>query len=251
MKILYLDCSQGSTCNLLLSALVGLLPDGNVFLLDQMARINIPHINFSVSSVIKCGVPGTNVTVMRNCENTHGIPESFVGCQWTVKELRNFIDSLTISDKLRKNAQNICMQIAGVESEIHSIPIQRLRISKTKTMCMLAEIIAVCKLMEQLHPDETVVSPINVGLEKDKTNSERLPAFLSATAHILYDIPIGKEMVPADLQSLAGASLLRFFADRFGNMPMMDIKAEGYGIGNKKYIQLNCVRAMLGEKMMP
>ena len=44
-----------------------------------------------------------------------------------------------------------------------------------------------------------------------------------------------------------GAALLKHFATKFGDMPVMKTKAIGYGMGKKDFEMANCVRAMLGE----
>ena len=45
-----------------------------------------------------------------------------------------------------------------------------------------------------------------------------------------------------------GAALLKYFADSFGEQPVMKTEALGYGAGKKDFSQLNVVRAVLGEE---
>ena len=53
--------------------------------------------------------------------------------------------------------------------------------------------------------------------------------------------------IQGELCTPTGAALLKYFADEFGNMPVMSISKTGYGMGTKDFEQANCVRAMLGE----
>jgi uncharacterized protein (DUF111 family) len=53
--------------------------------------------------------------------------------------------------------------------------------------------------------------------------------------------------VKGELCTPTGAALLKHFADRFGDRPVMAVEAVGYGMGKKDFDQANCVRAFLGE----
>ena len=50
-----------------------------------------------------------------------------------------------------------------------------------------------------------------------------------------------------ELCTPTGAALLKHFATRFGDRPVMSVQAIGYGMGKKDFEQANCVRAFLGE----
>ena len=50
-----------------------------------------------------------------------------------------------------------------------------------------------------------------------------------------------------ELCTPTGAALLKYFADSFGDMPVMTTTAIGYGMGKKDFERANCVRAFLGE----
>ena len=74
-----------------------------------------------------------------------------------------------------------------------------------------------------------------------------MPVPAPATAYILQGLPIYGGSVQGELCTPTGAALLRYFATRFGDMPMMITEAIGYGMGKKDFERVNCVRALLGE----
>jgi uncharacterized protein (TIGR00299 family) protein len=74
-----------------------------------------------------------------------------------------------------------------------------------------------------------------------------LPVPAPATAYILKDVPIYGGGIKGELCTPTGAALLKHFATRFGDMPVMKTQAIGYGMGQKDFQTANCVRAMLGE----
>lgn len=114
-------------------------------------------------------------------------------------------------------------------------------------MDAVADITAVCLLMDRLSVDEVVVSPVHVGSGQVKCAHGILPVPAPATAYILKDVPIYGGSVKGELCTPTGAALLKYFATRFGNMPVMKVQAVGYGMGKKDFEAANCVRAMLGE----
>ena len=114
-------------------------------------------------------------------------------------------------------------------------------------MDAIADITAVCLLMNRLSPDEVVVSPVHVGSGQVRCAHGILPVPAPATAYILRDVPVYGGSVRGELCTPTGAALLKHFASRFGSMPVMKIQAIGYGMGKKDFPAANCVRAMLGE----
>ena len=68
-----------------------------------------------------------------------------------------------------------------------------------------------------------------------------------ATAHILEGIPIYGGSIKGELCTPTGAALLKYYADRFGDMPVMKVSSIGYGMGRKDFEAANAVRALLGE----
>ena len=102
-------------------------------------------------------------------------------------------------------------------------------------------------LMDRIAPDEVVVSPVHVGSGQVRCAHGILPVPAPATAHILKGVPIFGGSIEGELCTPTGAALLRYFASRFGAMPVMRTSAIGYGMGKKDFPRANCVRAMLGE----
>lgn len=138
--------------------------------------------------------------------------------------------------------------IAEAESHAHGIPVSEIHFHEVGTMDAIADITAVCMLMDRLSPDEVVVSPVHVGSGQVKCAHGILPVPAPATAFILKDTPIYGGNIRGELCTPTGAALLKHFATRFGSMPMMKTQTIGYGMGKKDFEAANCVRAMLGER---
>ncbi len=156
-------------------------------------------------------------------------------------------DHLPLSDKIKDDVMAVYGLIAEAESHVHGVPVADIHFHEVGTMDAVADITAVCLLMDKLAPDEVVVSPVHVGSGQVKCAHGILPVPAPATAYILRDVPIYGGSIRGELCTPTGAALLKYFADRFGPIPIMKIKAIGYGMGTKDFPAVNCVRALLGE----
>lgn len=154
---------------------------------------------------------------------------------------------LTLPEKVKENIMSVYGLIAEAESIAHGIPVTEIHFHEVGTMDAIADIAMVCLLMDRLSPDEIIVSPVHVGSGQVRCAHGILPVPAPATAHILKDVPIYGGKVKGELCTPTGAALLKLFATRFGEMPVMKIQGIGYGMGKKDFEAANCVRAMLGE----
>ncbi len=137
--------------------------------------------------------------------------------------------------------------IAQAESRVHGKPVTEVHFHEVGAMDAIADIAAVCLLMNRLAPDQVIVSPIHVGSGQVRCAHGILPVPAPATALILQGVPIYGGHIRGELCTPTGAALLKHFATRFGDMPVMKISAIGYGMGKKDFEAANCLRAMLGE----
>ena len=114
-------------------------------------------------------------------------------------------------------------------------------------MDAVTDVLAVCMLMDRLSPDQVVVSPVHVGSGYVRCAHGILPVPAPATAYILRGVPVYGGEIKSELCTPTGAALLKHFASKFGDMPLMSTTSIGYGMGKKDFPVANCVRALLGE----
>lgn len=155
---------------------------------------------------------------------------------------------LSLTKKVQDDVMAVYGLIAEAESHAHGRPMTEIHFHEVGTMDAIADVAAVCMLLDRLAPDEIVVSPVHVGSGQVRCAHGILPVPAPATAHILQDVPIYGGTVRGELCTPTGAALLKHFATRFGSMPIMKTQSIGYGMGKKDFEAANCVRAMLGER---
>ena len=265
MKTLYLDCGMGAAGDMLTAALLELLPEPDVFI-EKLNALGIPNVVFVKEQSEKCGIVGTHVSVkvhgaeenenMHDENHTHDHHHDHGHTHDTehdrhhsgMDDIRHIVtDHIPLPKKVSDDVLKIYSIIADAESHVHGVPVSEIHFHEVGTMDAIADITAVCLLMNELAPDEVIVSPVHVGSGQVKCAHGILPVPAPATAFILQGIPTYGGEIKGELCTPTGAALLRYFATRFGDMPTMAVQAIGYGMGKKDFQAANCVRAMLGE----
>lgn len=271
MKTLYIDCSMGAAGDMLTAALLELIDDPEK-MISKLNSVGIPDVIYKKEKSVKCGITGTHISVTVNGleeesydhnhhdeahhhehhhehgDHEHHHDHDHHHHHTSLHNIEHIVrDHLNISDKVKEDVINIYNIIAQAESSVHGVPVTDIHFHEVGTMDALADITAVCMLMDELSPAKVIVSPIHVGSGQVKCAHGILPVPAPATAHILKDVPIYGGSIKGELCTPTGAALLKYFSTEFGNMPVMTIEGIGYGMGKKDFEAANCVRAILGN----
>ena len=282
MKTLYLECAMGAAGDMLTAALLELVEDRQLFL-DKMNALGLPGISVAAESAVKCGITGTHMRVTVNGHeeesadveehgHEHGHPHHHEeehghghdheeGHEYhhgheqghehhhhaSAADINALIDSLDVSERVRADAKAVYALIADAESRVHGRPVSKVHFHEVGALDAVADVVGVCLLMEMLSPDQVIVSPVHTGSGQVRCAHGILPVPAPATALILQGVPSYGGRIQGELCTPTGAALLKHFAARFGERPVMAVRAVGYGMGKKDFEQANCVRAFLGE----
>ncbi|AIZ56674.1 hypothetical protein Mpt1_c07920 [Candidatus Methanoplasma termitum] len=248
MKILYIECNMGAAGDMLMSALLELLPEKDAFI-DRMNSLGLEGVHLDVRSVSKCGINGTHISVFVHgrTEETDDGPAHHHHSHTTMRDIEDILVGLPISKKVKQQALEIYSSIAEAESKVHGCPVNKIHFHEVGNMDAVADIVGVCLLMEELSPDRVIVSSINVGSGTVRCSHGVMPVPAPATAHLLRNIPIYGGNINGELCTPTGAALLAHFADEFGPMPKMTVRKIGCGMGKKDFETANCLRIFMGD----
>lgn len=269
MKTLYLECGMGAAGDMLTAALLELLPDPDSFV-EELNALGIPCVQYSREPSMKCGITGTHVSVKvdgveedehqhhhehehehsHDHEHEHGHTHEHgehTHHHSGLHDIEHIVADLHLPEKVERDVLAVYNLIAEAESHAHNAPVTEIHFHEVGTMDAVADVTAVCLLMDRLAPEKVVVSPIHVGSGHVHCAHGILPIPAPATAYILRDVPVYGGGVKGELCTPTGAALLKHFATDFGEMPVMKVRAVGYGMGKKDFTAANCVRAMLGD----
>ena len=266
MKTLYLECNMGAAGDMLTAALLELTGDRQRFV-DRMNTIGLPNVKVIAEDSVKCGITGTHMRVLvdgaeeepADTEPGHGHHHHEEDHQenhghdhghhhhTSVNDINEVINNLEVSERVKADARAVYHIIAEAESSVHGRPVTEIHFHEVGTMDAVADVVAVCLLMEMLSPEQVIASPVHTGSGQVRCAHGILPVPAPATALILRGIPAYGGAVKGELCTPTGAALLKHFVSRFGERPVMTVEAIGYGMGKKDFEQANCVRAFLGE----
>ncbi len=267
MRTIYLDCSMGAAGDMLMAALLELLPEKDTFL-QKMQSLGLPGLEISAEPSVKCGITGTHMRVLIHGEE-EGHPEHAAEehahshadapeaahahvhvhphHHTDLDELTHRISHLNVSEAVRSDILAVYQSIADAESRVHGVPVEQIHFHEVGSLDALADVTGVCLLMELLAPEQVLASPVHVGSGQVRCAHGILPVPAPATALLLEGIPIYGGSIRGELCTPTGAALLRRFVTRFGPLPPMRVEKTGYGMGMKDFEAANCVRAMLGQ----
>ena len=259
MKTLYLDCGMGAAGDMLAAALLELLPDPGAFVAELNA-LGFPGVHIRTEPAVKCGITGTHFAVtVHGQEEGHGQHHHHHHHEHEHKhahehhhsglhEIEHIVRGhLALPERVKRDVLAVYQQLAEAESHAHGVPVSDIHFHEVGTMDAIADITAVCLLMDRLAPGEVIASPVHTGSGQVRCAHGILPVPAPATAYLLRDVPIYGGAVQGELCTPTGAALLKHFVTRFGDMPVMRVSAIGYGCGKKDFEAANCVRALLGE----
>ena len=278
MRTLYLDCGMGAAGDMLTAALLELLTEEQrAEFISKVNSLGIPGVRFEAKPSVKCGITGTHVSFFvdgaeegeemflhhhhdhenendhehehehvhtHDPEEGHSHTHSHSGLADIEHIVRGHLD---LPESVRDDVMAVYSLIAEAESHVHGQSVEQIHFHEVGTMDAVADVTAVCLLMDILSPQQIICSPVHVGSGKVRCAHGLLPVPAPATAYILRDVPIYGGRIQGELCTPTGAALLRHFVTSFGDMPPMKVSAIGYGMGNKDFEAANCVRAMLGE----
>lgn len=275
MKQIYIDCGMGAAGDMLTGALLELLDeDSRIRFVDEFNNLGIPGVVMETEPSVKCGVSGTHVRIKVNgieegehihhshdddlkhnhihaAEHEHHHSHDGAHGHHShngMHDIEHIVnDHLSVSDKVKEDILKVYSIIADAESRAHGVPVTDIHFHEVGTMDAIADVTAVCLLIDRINPERIVASPVNVGGGTVKCAHGILPVPARATANILEGIPTYSGEIKSELCTPTGAALLKYYVDEFGDMPEMSTACCGSGMGTKDFEIANCVRITLSE----
>ena len=276
MKRLFLDCQMGIAGDMLTATLLGLVDDSKMWI-ERLNQIGLPDVTYTLIPKEDKGLQGYRVAVTINgieeSENhdehhnhhdayhehithseTHGDGEHskhHVHSEQHVhgrglQDVTDIINSLSISDTCKQNAINVYNLVAQAEAKVHKSTVTQIHFHELGMLDAIADIVAVCVLIEELKFNEIIISPIHVGTGSVHCAHGELPVPAPATMELLGGIPMYADyQIKGELCTPTGAALAQYFGTSYSNMPVMTPSKVSYGFGTKQFERPNCIRAFV------
>jgi uncharacterized protein (TIGR00299 family) protein len=164
------------------------------------------------------------------------------------RDIRAMLERAELPARTRTLALTAFRHLAEAEALAHGVDVEDVEFHEVGADDAIADIVGVACALEELAPDEVIVSPVPVARGLTRGGHGPIPLPGPATLHILTGVPLAETPLRGELVTPTGAALLRAAATRFGAIPSMIIEHVGVGAGHKSWPDRpNVVRALLGR----
>lgn len=275
---LYLECSMGAAGDMLMAALLELLPDKDLFL-HRMRNLGLSGVEIDCSTATKCGITGTKMHIriggveegsldadltdrergrqprahkhehvhLHDPSDSAHLEHEHTHRHYNYQDICGIIENLELSENVKKEALSVYKLLGEAESSVHGVPVEHIHFHEVGSLDAVVDIVGCSLLFQMLGVTQIEASPVHVGSGFVRCAHGVLPVPAPATAHILRGVPIYGGKIKGELCTPTGAALLKHFVSRFGDMEPMTVTKIGYGMGTKDFEAANCVRAYLCE----
>lgn len=261
MKLLFIECNMGAAGDMLAAALSEVIEEQEEFE-NEMARLKLDGISIKCLHTKSCGIAGTHMQIQIDGKmeeealvhrhddgldivHKEGIDHSG-HIHISLEKIEKFIAQIDVNEKVKQDMKAVYRIIAEAESKVHGMPVEKVHFHEVGMLDAIADILAVCWLIDKIQPDKIISTPICTGSGRVRCSHGIMPVPAPATAEILRGIPCYAGVLKGELCTPTGAALLKYFADDFTEMPLMKTEKIGIGIGTKQFEAANVVRVFLG-----
>ena len=226
MKILYINCSNGVSGDMLLSSLInsGIDPKG----LENTLKKNLELSGWKLEIHRNRAVhfPVTTLNVAGNI--TFSSPA----------QMKSIIRKSSFSADIRKKGIAILDTLIDAESAVHKVPLKGVHFHELNSIDTLVDVMGACVCVDLLKADKVMASPVNLGSPMPATieiaRSRKIPVFSSDPSF--------------EMATPTGAAIIANIADEFGEMPLMKFEKTGFGSGTKRSSKgYSILKVYLGE----
>lgn len=202
MRTLYLDCGMGAAGDMLTASLLQLFSEP-VKQVKKLNDLKIPGVKYQLVACTRCGIRGYQVRVFvkgQEEENLHMQTEEHVGHKseetekhtqehghHSMSQIVRLINRLEIEDQVKQDAVAVYKLIAKAEGKAHGQRMDEIHFHEVGTMDAVADVVAVCYLLNELQVDQILASPVRVGYGQVKCVHGILPVPAPATAYLMTD----------------------------------------------------------------
>ena len=274
MRILYFDCFNGASGDMVLGALLDAgLP--LAALREALGSLAIDEFEVTASKVLRAGVSATKFDLVERgtpavvepapaaahshshhrttrararTRRTSSTRRTCTHPHRSLPEIFTHIDRSALTTAGKDRAKALFQRLAEAEAAIHQMPVERVHLHEVGALDSIVDIVGAVFALDWFKADRIVCSPINVGSGMVHSAHGVFPVPAPATVSLLGDAPIFSRGPEAELLTPTGALLLTSHAASFGPLPAMKIGAVGYGAGHHDFRETpNVLRVLVGE----
>jgi uncharacterized protein (TIGR00299 family) protein len=236
MRIAYFDCFSGISGNMVLGALIdaGLEID---WLRRELAKLKLANYKIEASKVLKRYIAGTLVDVKTHKE----------GVERHLGDILDIIERSDLSEEVKGTSRAIFTKLAEAEAKVHGLDVEDIHFHEVGGLDAIVDIVGSVVGLRSLGIEEVYSSPLHLGTGFVECAHGMLPVPAPATLELVRGVPTYGRDVEVELTTPTGAAIITTLAKGFGQSPLMEVKAIGYGAGHRDLPIPNLLRISIGE----
>lgn len=243
MKIAYFDCFSGISGDMIVGSLLDAGLDFSE-LENEIKKLGLKNVGIKASKIVKQNIASTKFDVIYEEQKHHR----------HLKDLNDMVENSTLDAEVIETAKKVFMKIAVAEAKIHDMPLEKVHFHEVGAVDTIVDVVAALAGFKKLGIEKVYCSQLNVGSGFVTFSHGKFPVPAPATAEILKDVPSYSTDSKGELVTPTGAAIITAIADSFGDMPLINTSAIGYGAGSKDFEHPNVLRLFIGEagdQMLP
>ena len=237
--IAYFDCFSGISGDMVLGALVDAGADLRA-IETELRKLGLEGWRISAQKVARRGIFATHVKVEAEEQHHHR------GLSIILKR----IDEAKLAPRAAERAAKIFTRLAEAEAKVHQQSIETVHFHEVGAVDSIVDIVGAAVGFELLGVDEFACSAMDLGAGQVNTAHGLLPVPAPATAELLRaaGAPAFSSGVRKELVTPTGAAIATALSTRFAEMPVMTLRAAGYGAGSADLTEkANVMRLLVGD----
>jgi uncharacterized protein (TIGR00299 family) protein len=235
VRVAYFDCIAGISGDMALGALIdaGADPDA---IRAGLAALPLESFEIDVEERQSAGLRATKLTV--RAESTALIR--------TYSSIRMMLDAAELPRSVKTTAQRIFRRLAEAEARIHRKEVELVTFHEVGGIDSIVDIVGTAIALDLLGIERVFASAIPTGSGMVRTDHGLLPLPTPAVVELLRGAPMYSRGGSVELVTPTGAAILAATAEGYGDLPLMEISAVGYGAGTQELDYPNVVRVLVG-----
>jgi len=243
MRIAYFDCFSGVSGDMTLGALLHAGVDESEWR-TELAKLNVPGYELTISPVVKEGISGTDVDVV--------LIEADQGHGRHLADIEEILNRSGLSENIRCRALGAFTRLAHAEAKIHAMTPDTIHFHEVGAVDAIVDIVGACIGLEMLDVEKVYVSPLPLNRGWVECAHGTMPVPAPATLELLVGFPLRPDDRQKELITPTGAAILAEYAERtpqgdIAPVPPMILRSVGYGAGKRDSWIPNLLRLMVGD----
>lgn len=264
MSILKIEAFSGLSGDMFLGALAELT--GVYDELRQLpSKLKLSHVEVKVTDVVKAGIACRHIKILdhnnydkhehhhhehehthdHQHEHHHSHSHTHTHAHHRhLKDIEKIIDEGDLTENAKKIAKDVFGLLGEAEAKVHGVDINKIHFHEVGAIDSIMDIVGSAYLLDKLHIDQTVSTPICTGHGFVIAEHGRMPVPAPATKELLLDMPTYSGQEKGEMTTPTGAAILKYLNPSF-EIPVLVEKKTGHGPGEKDFQHPNVLRLTL------